>query len=211
MVNKFTKFNNDDRAFSGLEAAIVLIAFVVVAAAFSFAVLNAGFFATQEATGAIHTGIGEATSALQIGGDVVATGHLTPEAHLSNVTNITIPIMLAAGGRPIDLNVNRTIISYVDVEHSIINVHDDGRTTNVSWVRRHDPTDAKDEILEFGELALITINLTDTIYDSDLRTEEVMLDVNEKFTITIQPPQGAALTVERRIPSFLDTKMILRN
>nr|P17603.1 RecName: Full=24 kDa flagellin [Methanospirillum hungatei] len=32
--------------FSGLEAAIVLIAFVVVAAVFSYVMLGAGFFAT---------------------------------------------------------------------------------------------------------------------------------------------------------------------
>ena len=205
MVNKFTKFNNDDRAFSGLEAAIVLIAFVVVAAAFSFAVLNAGFFATQEATGAIHTGIAEATSALQIGGDVVATGNITER----NVTHISIPVMLAAGGRPIDLNVNRTIISYVDVADSIINLHDPpgNYNTTIKWVRQHD-VGAGDEILEFGELALITINLSSTNLIGD---NKIDLRSNEVFTITIQPPEGAALTIERQIPSFIDERMILRN
>ena len=208
MVNKFTKFNNDDRAFSGLEAAIVLIAFVVVAAAFSFAVLNAGFFATQEATGAIHTGLAEATSALQIGGDVVATGNLNAPPGITNVTQVSIPVMLAAGGRPIDLNVDRTIISYVDVADSIINVHDSGNdNTTVEWVRRHDGG-ANDEILEFGELALITINLNSgTLTGNNV----INLDSNEEFTITIQPPQGAALTIEKQIPSFIDGKMILRN
>jgi len=37
-----------DDAFTGLEAAIVLIAFVVVAAVFSYVVLGAGFFTTQK-------------------------------------------------------------------------------------------------------------------------------------------------------------------
>jgi len=40
---------NTSDAFTGLEAAIVLIAFVVVAAVFSYVVLGAGFFTTQKA------------------------------------------------------------------------------------------------------------------------------------------------------------------
>ena len=38
--------NTNSDAFTGLEAAIVLIAFVVVAAVFSYVVLGAGFFIT---------------------------------------------------------------------------------------------------------------------------------------------------------------------
>ncbi len=38
------KFTKNDAAFTGLEAAIVLIAFVVVAAVFSYVMLGAGFF-----------------------------------------------------------------------------------------------------------------------------------------------------------------------
>ena len=202
MVNKFTKFNNDDRAFSGLEAAIVLIAFVVVAAAFSFAVLNAGFFATQEATGAIHTGLAEATSALQIGGDVVAT------SEGGNIIFVDIPVMLAAGGRPIDLEVDRTIITYVDVDDVRQNLHTNlslANTTNITWIIEHDGG-SSDEILEFGELALIRVPTRNTTSVRDIN-----LTTNEVFTITVQPPQGAALTVERQIPSFLDTRMILRH
>ena len=38
-----------ENGFTGLEAAIVLIAFVVVAAVFSYVVLGAGFYTTQSA------------------------------------------------------------------------------------------------------------------------------------------------------------------
>ncbi|MDD1660888.1 MAG: flagellin, partial [Methanomicrobiales archaeon] len=44
-----------EEAFTGLEAAIVLIAFVVVAAVFSYVVLGAGFFSTQKAQESVHT------------------------------------------------------------------------------------------------------------------------------------------------------------
>ena len=39
---------NASDAFTGLEAAIVLIAFVVVSAVFAYVILGAGFFTTQK-------------------------------------------------------------------------------------------------------------------------------------------------------------------
>lgn len=40
-------FALDDRAFTGLEAAMVFIAFIVVASVFAYVALGAGFFTTQ--------------------------------------------------------------------------------------------------------------------------------------------------------------------
>lgn len=57
-----------DMAFSGLEAAIVLIAFVVVAAVFSYVMLGAGFFATQKAQEVTYSGMKQTTSNLILDG-----------------------------------------------------------------------------------------------------------------------------------------------
>jgi flagellin FlaB len=64
----------DRRAFTGLEAAIVLTAFVVVAAVFSYVMLNAGFFTTQKSKEVIHTGVEQATSSAQLTGNVIGHG-----------------------------------------------------------------------------------------------------------------------------------------
>lgn len=61
-----------DEAFSGLEAAIVVIAFVVVAAVFGMAVLGTGFFATQEAEKTTTSGYKMASSTIYIEGGVYA-------------------------------------------------------------------------------------------------------------------------------------------
>ena len=61
---------HNDEGFTGLEAAIVLIAFVVVAAVFSYVVLGAGFFTTQKAQQTVHTGVNQATSAVEPSGPV---------------------------------------------------------------------------------------------------------------------------------------------
>jgi hypothetical protein len=44
-------------ALTGLETAIILISFVIVAAAFSFAVLNLGLFTTQKSGEVVQAGI----------------------------------------------------------------------------------------------------------------------------------------------------------
>ena len=59
-----------DNAFTGLEAAIVLIAFVVVASVFSYVVLSAGFFATQKVQEVTYSSIKQVTSIMYVSGSV---------------------------------------------------------------------------------------------------------------------------------------------
>ena len=74
MWNKLIK---DEKGFTGLEAAIVLVAFVVVAAVFSYVMLGAGFYTTQKSQEVVHTGVMQASSSVELSGDVVATGDTT--------------------------------------------------------------------------------------------------------------------------------------
>ena len=62
--------NRNENAFTGLEAAIVLIAFVVVAAVFSYVVLGAGFFTTQKSQQVVHAGVTQAASNIVVKGNV---------------------------------------------------------------------------------------------------------------------------------------------
>ena len=71
MYNRFLK---DEKGFTGLEAAIVLIAFVVVAAVFSYVMLGAGFFTTQKSQEVVHTGVTQASSSIAPSGDVIVKG-----------------------------------------------------------------------------------------------------------------------------------------
>ena len=63
------RYENED-AFTGLEAAIVLIAFVVVASVFSYVVLGAGFFTTQKAQETVYRGVEQSTTNVQLVGNV---------------------------------------------------------------------------------------------------------------------------------------------
>jgi flagellin FlaB len=91
-----TKTN--DNAFTGLEAAIVLIAFVVVAAVFSYVVLGAGFFTTQKAQEAVYTAVEQGTSNIQVLGQVYGISTTTGE-----INTIKFSIGLAPGSPTLDL------------------------------------------------------------------------------------------------------------
>jgi flagellin-like protein len=62
------------KGFSGLEAAIVLIAFVIVAAVFSYIILNLGFMTSAKSKEVVHRGTTRALSSLQLQGSVIGIG-----------------------------------------------------------------------------------------------------------------------------------------
>ncbi|MBN1761959.1 MAG: hypothetical protein JW878_02605 [Methanomicrobia archaeon] len=64
----------DKKGFTGLEAAIVLTAFVVVAAVFSYVVLNAGFFTSEKSKEVVHTGVEQVTTSCELAGNVIGHG-----------------------------------------------------------------------------------------------------------------------------------------
>jgi len=183
-----SRIKNDKRAFTGLEAAIVLTAFVVVAAVFSYVVLNAGFFTTEKSKEVIHTGVSQATSSIELLGDVIAHGNTSAD----RVKNVTFTLTLTAGKNPVDLTPGRTVISYTDENTYLSNT-----TWSITWVGE---TETADNILEFGEKAQITVELED---------DGVTLGKNKEFTLEVKPPEGASLTITRTTPSAIDAVMNL--
>ena len=87
-------FAKDEKGFTGLEAAIVLIAFVVVAAVFSYVMLGAGFFTTQKSQEVVHTGVTQASSSVELSGDVISRG----DTANTKIGNITLFLQLTSGG-----------------------------------------------------------------------------------------------------------------
>ncbi|MGV8078347.1 MAG: archaellin/type IV pilin N-terminal domain-containing protein, partial [Methanosarcina sp.] len=108
MWNKFTK---NDKGFTGLEAAIVLVAFVVVAAVFSYVMLGAGFYTTQKSQEVVHTGVTQASSSVELSGDVVAQ-----DANGNDVIDaVTLCLQLTSGGSSVDMGKTLIVLSAPDV------------------------------------------------------------------------------------------------
>jgi flagellin-like protein len=104
------RFTRNKKAISGLETAIVLIAFVIVASAFAYAVLNMGFLATQKSQQVVLGGLGAASSALVLDGPVY--GYSNAPGPNGNLTSIIFWLKTASGASSVDLNVNETTISF---------------------------------------------------------------------------------------------------
>ncbi|MDI9646313.1 MAG: flagellin [Archaeoglobales archaeon] len=196
------KFFRNEKGFTGLEAAIVLIAFVTVAAVFSYILLGAGFFATQKSQEVVHTGVKQATSSMELVGSVVATGNTTGD----KIKNVTFTLQLAAGGQPIDLN--KTLItvlvpadgSYKEFKYetNLSNI-DQASEYYVKWVYSLQGS-SPDNYLEEFEKAEVTVYLEGA---------ELNVNPNDNFIIEIKPPIGATYPIELKAPPSIDTMMVL--
>lgn len=196
------------RAIIGLEAAIVLIAFVIVAAALSFIVLNMGMFAAQRSKQVIARGLGEASTSLEIDGSVI--GYVT-DGHNRKVTYLFIPIRLAPGRESVDFNETKLSVSLVTPYGAYEDIYEGkGEVTtdtyNVSKIIEEvdiqKSPGAKivfinaddDTVLEFGEKAILVVKLAEGLVAYD------------EFTVEIKPLEGASLLVERTLPPSLPEK-----
>jgi flagellin FlaB len=113
------------RGVIGVESAIVMIAFVIVAAALAFVVLNMGFSTTQKAKTTILSGLSEASSSLQISGKVKGIGcTLSTKGCSTPYLNATvIPLKIASGGDSVNLQNSTAAVKYISNSKSFDNIY----------------------------------------------------------------------------------------
>ena len=184
----------DERGITGLETAIILIAFVVVASVFSYSVLSAGIFSSQKGQEAIFSALSEARATMEVKGSVFAYGNTTT----GNLTAVTVTLTNTLKGQAIDLTPNTdgntthvTIISYTDK-----NQHVSDLPWTVSWIGRNN----SDYSLDQDEQAVIRVNLSALNPDPDTYAS---------ITIEIKPIVGASLILNRTLPAKINAVMDL--
>jgi flagellin FlaB len=84
------KLRNDNAAFSGIEAAIILIAFIIVASVFSYVLVGAGFFTASQTKSAVYSGMSQVGASVQVDGNVIglsddAKGGENFDAHINGI------------------------------------------------------------------------------------------------------------------------------
>lgn len=171
-----------DDAFTGLEAAIVLIAFVVVAAVFSYVVLGAGFFTTQKSQETIYAGVGQSTSNVEIVGPVT----IKAAADGSAAQEIYFKMKLAAGGTNLDLAKMTFMISTAAIATDYV-------WTDVTPVYV-EPFTNDNGLLEPGEIVEVQFGLTGKKAIPDIGT-------SKQFSIEIKPAVGAPLLLQKTTPA----------
>jgi flagellin FlaB len=186
-------FAKDEKGFTGLEAAIVLVAFVVVAAVFSYVMLGAGFYTTQKSQEVVHTGVQQASSSVELSGNVIANGDVTD----NNVSSVTLFLQLTSGGSPVDIDKTLLVYSSPGVAPTeLIN----GTTANATLFQVVQKYNADtDYLIDRAEKFEVKVQV-DSIDD---------IKSNEDFQIEIKPPQGATYTIHRTAPASISTIMTL--
>jgi flagellin FlaB len=183
-----------DGGFTGLEAAIVLIAFVVVAAVFSYVVLGAGFFTTQKSQQVVHTGVQQASSALEVAGNVYGTG-----ASGGPIDTINFSVILTAGGTAIDFDKVVLTYSNASVVETLTPVAWEAQPSTGQWsvvAVQHD-IGTNNHLLEQGEEFDITAKPPVGIY------------ANDQFNLEIKPAIGPSFTITRTAPGALTAVNVL--
>lgn len=185
-----------EEAFTGLEAAIVLIAFVVVAAVFSYVVLGAGFFSTQKSQEAVYTGVQQASSSFEILGDVygVDTTGASPGVQ---ITHLNFTVGLAPGGMPIDMTKLTMVYANQSVRRDITRsagIPNPNPGVN-QWAIARDVNGNGNELLEGGEQMDIVVSLQPSLSTIAAR---------DAFTLEIKPIVGPALSIARTAPGGID-------
>jgi flagellin FlaB len=106
-LNRLVKqFVQQKQGIVGLEAAIVLIAFVIIAAAFSFMVINQGLYATQRGQEVIQEGIQQASTPLTTDGTTFVRTTLDGRA-----VNVFIVPLKAFGVKYVPMGRNQTVVT----------------------------------------------------------------------------------------------------
>jgi len=184
-----------DDAFTGLEAAIVLIAFVVVAAVFSYVVLGAGFFTTQKSQEVVHTSVGQASSSVEIIGDVYGRAGDTAVG----IDTLEFTLGLTAGGSVVDMS--STVMTYTNASQYVILTHDtdgvapgDVSNWTIFAVKNEVTTGT---VLERGEQFVMQVMVPQAI------------TANGQFTLEVKPATGATLAITRTAPAEIDAINVL--
>jgi len=181
------RLHRGQRGMTGLETAIILIAFVTVASVLAYSVLSAGIFSAERGKATVYQGIASAQATMGIKGSVLG---LSPNQ--TRLEQIQFNVSLTLESENVDMNA--IVVNYFD---------DDVHSESVTWsseISGGSTERGGDNLLEFDEQHVVTITMPDT----------ATLEEYDAFTIQLIPPTGATLTVSRNVPGSLQKVMDLK-
>ena len=183
MKNKMFRFMKDQSGITALETAIILIAFVVVAAVFAFTVLSTGTFLTERSKEAAYAGLQEVRGSMELKGSMV----------LENTgTDVVFNLATVAGGSSVDLS--KVKVMYRDTTNNIDLTYNAATSPSAGeWVATTTAASpAALTILNQGALAKIKVKLSAAI------------TANKTFALEVKPPTGGIMQLERTAPAQID-------
>ncbi len=237
MRKPFEGVKGNERGITGLETAIILIAFVVVASVFAFTVLSTGIFSSERSKETVYAGLKETRGTLEPRGSVIAYRGLVSST--VTVYKITFVVANALRGEAVNLTApytandaatdpdadagaqNKMVVSFSD-NNQFLN--------DLPWSVTYLGYNNSDNMLDPGEKAEIAVWLLDRntataigsndsiAYmdgggaggDGGMTASSTVLAVTGSFTLEVKPEHGSVLTIQRTLPAVLKAIMDLK-
>ena len=190
MYDKFVKalrnLHRGQRGITGLETAIILIAFVTVASVLGYSVLSAGIFSAERGKETVYQGLEQASSSMEVRGSVLGLS-----SDNSTISSVQLTLASVLDDESVDMTDssgnNVTVINYNDQD-----VH----AEDVTWEQITLGTERGDtNMLEADETMLITVTVPGT----------ASLEAYDSFSLQILPTKGASITIKRTLPGLINT------
>ena len=192
---QWEKLRRDQRGITGLETAIVLIAFVVVASVFAFAVLSTGLLSSEKSKEVVLGGLAETSATLTLRGSVIGEADSTDEW----VDKVRFTLTSAAqAAEAVDLSSAGTVVTYLDQEQAKNCTFGAGSGSGsycfwtTAWII------GSGSLVDPNEQVDVTV---------DISNMTPVLRKSTEFTIQIRPSRGAVVIVNRRTPAELKSIM----
>lgn len=223
MFRKLMRFHREQRGITGLETAIILIAFVVVASVFAYTVLSAGIFSSEKGKEAIHSGIQEVRSSMELRGNV--TGYkATISGQSDSVGKLELIIANTLDGTAMNITapytISGTTISANTGATPVINISYQDKNqylTTTAWTSAFVGKSNSDWLLDADEKAVISVYLLDyqagvwaTAAAPFISSASNLVTTYKDFTVEIRPPVGASMVLSRTTPAKIDTVIDLK-
>ena len=203
-IRKLKMLNRCQRGITGLETAIILIAFVVVASVFAYTVLSAGIFSAEKGKEAVHAGLETARSSMALSGSIVArdTDADNQIEEVIFTVNNTLDGESSDLTTTVDSDGDGVLSDEASPSHVLVITYMDKnqRLEDVAWTKTQMGKGDGDNMLESGEKFEITVLLT------GLSTP---LGADVRFTLEVNPGKGSSMIIERTIPAKVDPVMNL--
>lgn len=192
------KLARNKRGMVGLEAAIILIAFVIIAGAFSFMVINQGLFATERGKTVVQDSLRQASTPLVVDGSILLNAD-----DATQISAVVIPLR-AYGVKYIALGRNETAVTL--------------KVGGEAWPNIYAGIKDMEDGDSFGDLLENVAEGQAVLFIQNSNGDEA-LDSNEKgylivalsspaaarthIVVEIKPEKAAPLTVEFYVPESL--------
>ncbi len=209
------------KGLTGIETAIIVIAFVIAASVFAFAVLNMGLLTTAKAQDAIVSGVGQAQSSLKI---TTVYAYSDEEGSSAKCKGVAV-LVQPSGTANVDFTPSKVAISYKNAQVALPDVYEGNATAlfinKTGFLASpyngdlatllNEVTDKcvvieiqgdGDMLLEQGEVFAVYLHLANISNDA-------ILNVYDHFTTEIIPGQGSKLTITGTMPASILPVMML--